>query len=310
MIENKNNRTQRLSYILTHLSKGEKLSTIKLAEQFETTTRKIQLDFKEYILPLFDDEIIYYDYSIKCYLSKVNFLQKTFLSSIELATISILKAKSKDKYSDDDLSLKTTLLFDKFEDSLKNSIYENLSVESIENNKIEIIQIKNAIKSKNEIECIYNEKRRNLYPLKILNLNSFWYLINYDLEYQEIRRYHLNSIKDIEILENEFEFDEEIIKGFDNAINAYFEPHITPFVVVLFLDKKVSKFFLRKPINKTQRVLKTYEDDSCDIKIYITDFMEIIPTIQSYIPYIGVVSPDELGEIVKDNLDEYFRKTT
>ena len=56
MIENKDNRIQRLSYILTQLSKCEKLSTIKLAEQFETTTRKIQLDFKEYILPLFDEE--------------------------------------------------------------------------------------------------------------------------------------------------------------------------------------------------------------------------------------------------------------
>ena len=80
MIINKVTRLSRLSYILTQLSKAEKLSTIKLAEQFETTTRKIQLDFKEYILPLFDDEIIYYDYSIKCYVSKVNFLQKTFVS--------------------------------------------------------------------------------------------------------------------------------------------------------------------------------------------------------------------------------------
>jgi predicted DNA-binding transcriptional regulator YafY len=308
VIENKDNRIQRLSYILTQLSKGEKLSTIKLAEQFETTTRKIQLDFKEYILPLFDDEIIYYDYSIKCYLSKVNFLQKTFLTSEELATISILKAKSKDKYSDDDLSNKTNLLFEKFEDSLKNSIYENLSIESIENNKTEIIQIRNAIKSKNEIECIYNDKQRHLYPLKILNLNSFWYLINYDLKYEEIRRYHLNSIKDIEILEKEFEFDEEIIKGFDNAINAYFEPHITPFAIELFLDKKVSKYFLRKPINKTQRVLKTYEDGSCDIEIYITDFMEIIPIIQSYLPYVVVVSPDKLGDIIKDNMLKYFKR--
>jgi predicted DNA-binding transcriptional regulator YafY len=55
-MENKNNRIQRLSYILTKLSQGEKLSTLELAKQFETTTRKIQLDFKEYILPLFDDE--------------------------------------------------------------------------------------------------------------------------------------------------------------------------------------------------------------------------------------------------------------
>ena len=30
---------------------------------------------------------------------------------------------------------------------------------------------------------IYNEKPRELYPLKILNLDTFWYLINYDVDY-------------------------------------------------------------------------------------------------------------------------------
>jgi len=55
---------------LTQLSKGNKVSTIKLAEQFETTTRKIQLDFKEYILLLFDDDTIYYDFRIKAYVPK------------------------------------------------------------------------------------------------------------------------------------------------------------------------------------------------------------------------------------------------
>jgi hypothetical protein len=40
----------------------------------------------------------------------------------------------------------------------------------------------------------------------------------------------------------------------------------------------------------------------------IGDFMKIIPTIQSYLPYIVVISSDELGNIIKDNLDKYFRK--
>lgn len=304
------NRLKRISSILTLLSHGNKLSTNQLAKEYQETIRIIQLDFKEYILPLFDEEIIYYDYSIKCYLSKTNFLHKTLLSADELATMAILKAKSRDKYSDDDLAIKTNLLFEKLEDSLKNSIYKINSLESFESNKSEIIQIKNAIKSKHEISCTYNNKPRNLYPLKILNLDSFWYLINYDLEYEEIRRYHLKSINDVEILEVEFAFDEEIIDGFDNAINAYFEPHVKPFAVELFLDKKVAKYFLRKPINKTQRVLKTYEDESVEIEVYITDHMEIIPLIQSYLPYVMVVSPDELGDIVKSNLDGYYNRTT
>ena len=306
-----NSRTHRINFILIRLSKGENLTTQKLAEQFETTTRIIQLDFKDYIIPLFGDDTIYYDYSQKCYSAKYPFLQSSLLDSVELATIAILKNKSKDKFADEELSINTDKLFEKLEESLKNSIYKLPSIETIEENQADIIKVKNAIKTKTKIECIYNDKKRELYPLKILNLDSFWYLINYDLKYNEIRRYHLNSIKSVELQDDtEFDFDEEIIRGFDNAINAYFEPHVKPFAIELFLDKKVSKYFLRKPINQTQRVLKTYEDESIDIEVFITDFMEIIPLIQSYLPYILVISPDELNKIIKTNLEVYFSKTT
>ena len=259
---------------------------------------------------MFNDDTIYYNHSEKCFSAKYPFLQSSLLNSEELATIAILKNKSKDKFTDEELSFNTEKLFEKLEDSLKNSIYKLPSIESIEENQTDIIKVKNAIKTKTKIECIYNDKKRELYPLKILNLDSFWYLINYDLEYNEIRRYHLNSIKEVELQDIEFEFDEEIISGFDNAINAYFEPHIKPFAVELFLDKKVSKYFLRKPINQTQRVLKTYEDESIDIEVFITDFMEIIPLIQSYLPHIMVISPDELNKTIKSNLEDYFSKTT
>ncbi|RXI37370.1 hypothetical protein CP963_12745 [Arcobacter cloacae] len=303
-------RTYRIKNIFELLSKGENLTTKKLVEQFDTTDRIIQLDFKEYIIPLFGNDTIYYNHSEKCFSAKYPFLQSSLLNSEELATIAILKNKSKDKFTDEELSFNTEKLFEKLEDSLKNSIYKLPSIESIEENQTDIIKVKNAIKTKTKIECIYNDKKRELYPLKILNLDSFWYLINYDLEYNEIRRYHLNSIKEVELQDIEFEFDEEIISGFDNAINAYFEPHVKPFAIELFLDKKVSKYFLRKPINQTQRVLKTYEDESIDIEVFITDFMEIIPLIQSYLPHIMIISPDELNKIIKSNLEEYFSKTT
>lgn len=292
---------------MTLLSSGAKLSTPELADALNLTKRIIQLDFKEYLIPLFDDGMIYYDYSLKCYCAKTNFLAGTLLSSDELAVIALLKAKSKDKFSDDGFAIQTDALFQKFEESLSNSFYQDTLVEKIDDFKTEIIRIKNAITHRRAITCIYNEKQRNLYPLKILNLEGFWYLINYDLAYSEIRRYHLNSISDITLLETEFTFDETIIEGFDNAINAFYEPHVEPFSIELFLDAKIAKYFKRKPISKTQRVLETYHDGSCDIELYITDFMEIIPTIQRYIPYIRVIRPDALAEIVYKNITDYMK---
>ena len=81
-------------------------------------------------------------------------------------------------------------------------------------------------------------------------------------------------------------------------------------IVQLFIDSKVSRYFQRKPLNKTQRVLKVYDDESCDIELTITDYMEIIPTIQRYIPHVGVIEPDELKTKVNENVKIYLKQET
>ena len=130
------NKITRITFILERLSKGLKLSTPNLVEFFKVSNKIIQTDFKDNILPLFDDDTIYYDYSSKNYTAKPNFLTSTLLTAQELAIISIIKAKTKDKYSDDNLSDKTNTLFSKFEDLLKNDIYQHSSVKKIDNNNI------------------------------------------------------------------------------------------------------------------------------------------------------------------------------
>ena len=129
------NRINRISSILELLSKGYDLSTPSLVERFGVTKKIIQTDFKEYILPLFVDDKIYYDYSSKTYKAKNNFLTKTLFSADELSIIAILKNKSKDKYSDVDLSFKVDSLFLKFEDELTNKPYQTTSIEKIDNFK-------------------------------------------------------------------------------------------------------------------------------------------------------------------------------
>ena len=305
---NFNIRINRLSQILELLNKGYELSTPNLVERFGVTKKIIQTDFKEYILPLFVDDKIYYDYSSKTYKAKNNFLTKTLFSSDELSIIAILKNKSKDKYSDEDLSLKVDSLFLKFEDELTNKLYQTSSIEKIDNFKNEIIQIKNAVESKSIIKCFYNDKNREIYPLKILNLEGFWYLIIFEPLDNKIKTFHLNTIKNIEVLNTHFSFDEEKINSFDNAITAYYKPQNKPILVQLFLDKEVSRYFLRKPLNKTQRVLKTYDDNSCDVEIVISEYMEIIPIIQRFIPHIAVIEPNELKTKVKENVEMYLKR--
>ena len=71
-MKSKDNRIERLSSILSLISSGLKLSTPDLVLKFNVTTKIIQTDFKEYLIPLFDDGMIYYSYDSKSYIAKKN----------------------------------------------------------------------------------------------------------------------------------------------------------------------------------------------------------------------------------------------
>jgi predicted DNA-binding transcriptional regulator YafY len=301
------NKITRITFILERLSKGLKLSTPNLVEFFDVSNKIVQTDFKDNILPLFDDDTIYYDYSSKNYICDTNFLTTTLLTAEELAIISIIKAKTKDKYSDANLSDKTNTLFSKYEDLLKDNIYQHSSVEKIDNFNNDTVLIKNAINTKHIITCTYNDKQRKIYPLKIINIEGYWYLINFDTTNNKIKTFHLNSIKDIDILANRFDINiDEVIKNFDNSINAYFIPTAKPITVILYIDKEIVRYFERKPLNSSQRIIKQYDDGSVDLEVIISTFMEIIPTIQKYIPFVKVIEPQALSDKISENLKKFF----
>ncbi|MBT3689724.1 WYL domain-containing protein, partial [bacterium] len=145
-----------------------------------------------------------------------------------------------------------------------------------------------------------------LYPLKILNLEGYWYLIVHEpQDPNKIKTFHLNSIKDIKILNEYYTHDEDIVNKFDNAITAYYKVQNNPIAVQLFIEKEVARFFIRKPLSQQQRIIKTYQDGSLDLEITITDYMEIIPTIQRYIPYVKVIEPQELKDKISENIRKY-----
>lgn len=303
---NLNNRVERIKAILDLLNQGYNLSTPSLVERFNISKKIIQTDFKDFILPLLPNETIYYDYSSKTYRAKNNFLSKTLFNSKELAIIAVLKNKSTDKYSDHDLKANVDELFFKFEKELSNQLYSKSSVEKIDKFQNELIQLENAIENKNIVKCFYNNKHREIYPLKILNLEGFWYLIVFEAIDNKIKTFHLNTIKNVEVLLNEYSFDITKVDSFNNAINAYHKLD-SNIVITLYADKEVSRYFLRKPLNKTQRVLKQYDDKSIDLEIIVTNLMEIIPTIQRYIPHVKVIEPLELKEAIKKNIDDYVK---
>ena len=195
-------------------------------------------------------------------------------------------------------------------DKLKTSIYySKLDIEKVDLEKFE--KLEEAIRNKNKLEIIYEEfeeyesKLTDVKPLKIVNFEGYWYLLalNYEDEY---RRYHINSMKEIKILKEEFSLDEGFLDRVNKkAIHIWYDPFKEPYLVELYLDDVATKFFKRlKPFKPLY--FKENDDKSSIVTLEITHDMEIIPFILRWIPRVKVISPERLKRRVLEEVKSYL----
>ena len=195
-------------------------------------------------------------------------------------------------------------------DKLQTSIYySKIDIEKPDLNKLEILE--ESIKNKNKLEIIYNDfdnnqlTLTNIKPLKITNFEGYWYLLvlNYKNEY---RRYHINSMIKIKKLKETFNIDDEFIDKINKkAVNIWYDPFKDPYLVELFLDDIVTKYFKRLPPFKPLH-FKEEKDGSSIVILEITDEMEILPFILRWIPHIKVLSPDFLKKKIEVTIRGYL----
>ena len=204
--------------------------------------------------------------------------------------------------------LATKRLFNRFKHRASLTIFRKTRMEQIgKDDEMKLAIIKTAIKDQKIIHCRYNGKERVIYPLKIVLLEGYWYLFLWDTDNEEVRKYHLKSLEALDLQDETFTIPKNrVIDHLDNAINAYFKD-ATPFQVTLIVHKKVIKYFERQPLSKEQKISEApdYGADYFRLELWVTDEMEIIPTIQQYLPYIKAESPDSLNRQIEENLANY-----
>ena len=229
-----------------------------------------------------------------------------FYECSELAAMAfIFKNIGKDNSK---LYSKTVKLFNELHEKVSHSIYKQSSIEDILSiKKDEFYIIKHAIEDKKEIKFKFHSYDKHVQPLKIANLEKYWYLLCFDLTKKRFSKYPLRGIHQITDLDITFDFNEDNYKNkLDNAINAFFDIN-QEIKVELELDWDATKVLSSVPLNSSQIIEKIEEDDEkiYIMKITISNLMEIIPTIQQWIPHIKVISPCELKDIIKENLNKY-----
>ncbi len=291
-----------LPKLLKRLSDGKGLHIPTLSEELSIAEKTIQDNIKKHLVPIEIAEI-QFDKSVQKWVAKRGFLSETLLSEYELITMRLLETHA-NRYGRQFL-LSTQRLFSRFKRRASLTIFKKTKMEKIDrDDEGKLAIIKTAISQKRILHCRYSSRNRIVYPLKIVLLEGFWYLFLWDTVNNEVRKYHLKSIEALVLQDEKFTTPENgVIDHLDNAINAYFkDAELIP--VRLFLHKNISKYFQRQPLSGSQMI--TACDENYDqLDIWITDEMEIIPTIQQYLPYVIVDSPNSLKQTITENVKTY-----
>ncbi len=290
----------RHEYIFRKILKKEELKTSEVAEYFQTDIKTIRRDLKDWISPLFETEIYSEN---KKWIIPEPVIDITFYEASELAAIAFIF-----KYMDNDnpqLYSKTVNLFNELHEKLSHSIYKQSSIEDIlSTKKEEFYLIKNAIDNQKEIKFKFFKYDKYVQPLKIANLEKYWYLLCSDKDKERFSKYPINGIFDVIICKETFDLNtHSYISKLDNAINAFFDIN-EEIEIVLKLDWEAKKVLSRKKLNSTQNIEQN-EDEEYIMTITVTNLMEIIPTIQQWIPLIEVISPQALKNKIKENIENY-----
>ena len=190
-------------------------------------------------------------------------------------------------------------------EGLNHPIFVSLSAEKLGKKDIELIEnLESVIASCNEIELLYFSKTHRLSPIKIALFDGFWYLLA--MAGEKLKKFHLKSIKEIKILPSKFKIDESLENRIKSANSAWFDPEKS-FIVRLWIDKVVKKYFERKPL-PNQQIMCENEDGSIEIEVQVTHIMEIKPLVFYYLPHIKVIEPSSLADDILAEMERYIKE--
>lgn len=296
-----------LPNLLKRLSSGEGLHIPTLSQQLDIPKSTVQDHIKRYLKPIAIAGIKY-DFSTRNWTAKKNFLTETLLNENELVTIQILEVTS-NRYGERFLQ-NTQKLLNRFKQRASLKILKKVRREKLtQSDKLHLALVENAISDKLVLQCRYKNKDRIFQPLRVALLEGYWYLFLWDIKDDIMKTFYFKDIENLELEGSKFDdMKMNIIGKLDNAINAYYKDNKI-IDVELQVHSKISIYFKRLPLSKSQYFTTSEDPEYETMHLTITNEMEIVPIIQQYIPFVKVLSPDSLREIVENNIKTYIKET-
>jgi len=291
----------RLTLILQRLYEGERLSVSTLAKEFNVSTKTIQRDFNERLVRFPIEK------SGHLWKMQAGFSLTKERTPKEMLVIEMLENIAQSIGAEFGSQAKE--LFGKLQNKTSSAIYSKTIIEDI-SDKLELFRmLEDAMEHKKIVSFDYKETKRVVAPYKIVSFDGYWYLYGEDVKECKLKTFYFKDILDLKIENESFEPKSEYKKRLEMAINVWFEPDKEPFLVKLNVSADIAKYFHRRPLSATQRILKSYEDGSMDISVLATSMREVLHEVKKWMPDLIVLEPHTLAKqaqkIAENFLDKY-----
>ena len=175
----------------------------------------------------------------------------------------------------------------------------DINFESIDNENI-FNQLVDAILHKIALSFSYTNTKKEttlktVYPLKISNMQGYWYFIGYDLASEKIKSYYIKQIEDISKKEESYlSVDEE--KRLLQEASLIDSVWYSPILKTVFLKATdEAKYYLERDKNKNVKIIKKTAIYLLLEMSYYND-IEVLNLVKKWLPFISIYENKELQE--------------
>lgn len=281
----------RLMSILGRLNDGEILYKDDLAKEFNVSTKTIQRDFNERLVTRFPIHRLGNGWKMM----EGHHLEKSRAVE-DILVLDILKTFSSGLGAS--FAKRSEGLLSKLSDSHSSVFYTRLSFEDMSVISGLFDTLEKAIEESRLVQFFHKNQYRLVKPYRVVSFDGYWYLLCEEVIDGRIKTFHIARMKDLRLHEDHFEKDTTLAKRLDKAINAWFNPNVEPYEVILEISAEIKRYMLDHPIAPTQKIVQELPDGTFYLSLEITNEKEILSTIFKWIPHIRVIAPKALQESV------------
>ena len=312
------NRIDRVTAILIQLQSKKVVKAQEVADRFAISLRTVYRDIKtleEAGIPIAGEAGVGYSIMEGYRLPPVMFTREeaiAFLTAEKLVEKLTDPASSK-HYTEAMYKIKAVLRYTEkelLEDMDSHiEVVENPYLPVKENNSIHLQTILKSIAAKDVLDIGYfanatqQYSNRDIEPVGIFYLGSYWYLIAYCRLRKDYRTFRTDRISYINITARHFERQHPALRSFLTKMSREKEM----FTIVIRVDKTVLKYFGdQKYYNGF--VSQKEVDGKMEMTFVTASLMGFAKFYLLFGEYADIISPPELTEMVKNNLAAISKK--